>query len=231
MDSISIGDVAVAPSNPDIVWVGSGEENARNSVSWGDGIYKSTDGGKTFEHKGLGESFQIGHIAIHPQNPNIVFVAALGKLWGENEERGVFRSIDGGDTWKKILYLDDRTGCIDVRIDPNQNNIVYAAMYQRKRDMFDGNDPLVRFGANAGLYRSQDGGNTWNKVKSGLPTCKYGRIGLTLSGSRAGRLFAVRGPDGRLARSSKRVAKFDAGFWLRRDGSADSAPWDEDADS
>jgi len=189
--TISIGDVAVAPSDPDIVWVGSGEENGRNSVSWGDGVYKSTDGGKTFTHMGLKASFQIGHIAVHPQNPNVVFVAALGRLWGENEERGVFRTNDGGNSWKKVLYIDDKTGCIDVRIDPNRQNLVYAAMYERKRDMFDGNDPLVRFGANAGFYRSDDGGNTWKKIKNGLPTCKYGRIGLTLSGSRAGRLFAV----------------------------------------
>ncbi|MHC4513012.1 MAG: VPS10 domain-containing protein [Planctomycetota bacterium] len=190
-NTISMGDVAVAPSNPNIVWVGTGEENGRNSVSWGDGVYKSTDGGKTFQHMGLKESFQIGHVAIHPQNPNVVFVAALGKLWGENPERGVFRSIDGGNSWKKVLYIDDKTGCIDVRIDPNRQNVVYAAMYERKRDMFDGNDPVVRFGANAGLYRSDDGGNTWKQSKAGLPTCKYGRIGLTVSGSRAGRLFAV----------------------------------------
>ncbi|MEE2885938.1 MAG: hypothetical protein VX951_00780, partial [Planctomycetota bacterium] len=115
----SIGDVAVAPSNPDIVWVGTGEENGRNSVSWGDGVYKSTDGGKTFTKVGLERSFQIGHIAIHPQNPDIVYVGALGELWGDNEERGLYRTQDGGKSWQKILDLDDKTGCIDVRIEPS----------------------------------------------------------------------------------------------------------------
>ncbi len=187
--TISIGDVAVAPSNSDIVWVGTGEENARNSVSWGDGVYKSTDGGKTFSHMGLRETFQIGHIAIHPQQSDLIYVAALGRLWGHNPDRGVFRSKDGGKTWEKVLYIDDKTGCIDVRIDPANPQRVYAAMYERMRDGFDSNDPAVRFSASSGLYRSDDGGDNWQRLDKGLPTVKWGRTGLNLHPN--GSLFAI----------------------------------------
>lgn len=189
--TVSIGDVAVAPSNSDIVWVGTGEENARNSVQWGDGVYKSTDAGKTWKHMGLPESFQIGHIAIHPQNPDVVYVAALGRLWSHNRERGVFRTRDGGESWEHVLYLDDATGCIDVRIDPREPNTVYAAMYERMRDIYCSNDPAVRFGAKAGLWRSDDGGSTWKPLTNGLPTCKWGRSGLALHGTKAGVIYAV----------------------------------------
>ncbi|MCC6670337.1 MAG: PDZ domain-containing protein [Planctomycetes bacterium] len=178
--TVSLGHVAVAPSNPDIVWVGTGEENARNSVSWGDGVYKSVDGGKTWAHSGLRESFQIGHIAIHPTHPDTVYVAALGRLWGENQERGIFRTRDGGKTWEHVLYLDEKTGAIDVRIDPKQPDTVYALLYERKRDLFDSNDPAVRFGKGAGLFRSDDGGETWKKLTRGLPTCQWGRGGLSI---------------------------------------------------
>lgn len=189
--TVSLGDVAVAPSNTDIVWVGTGEENARNSTSWGDGVYKSTDGGDTWTHMGLAPTFQIGHIAIHPSNPDVVFVAALGRLWGDNPQRGVYRTLDGGTTWEKVLYLDDKTGCIDVRIDPNEPNVVYAAMYERRRDGFDTNNPVVRFGEKAGLFRSDDGGDTWNKLHRGLPTCQWGRTGLSISGENTSTVFAI----------------------------------------
>lgn len=187
--TVSIGDVAVAPSRPQDVWVGSGEENARNSVSWGDGVYKSSDGGATFRSMGLRETFQIGRIAVHPTDPDVVFVAALGRLWGHNPDRGVFRSTDGGASWEKVLYLDEKTGCIDVRIDPERPEVVYAAMYERMRDRFDTNDPAVRFGEKAGLFRSQDGGDTWEQLTEGLPTCNWGRTGLSLHSG--GTLFAV----------------------------------------
>jgi photosystem II stability/assembly factor-like uncharacterized protein len=168
---VSIGDVAVAPSNADVVWLGTGEENARNSVQWGNGVYKSTDGGRTWTHMGLDGTFQIGHVAIHPTNADVVFVAALGRLWGANDERGVFRTTDGGKTWQRVHFVDDRTGCIDVRIDPREPNTVYAAMYHRERDLFCSNDPSVRFSAASGLWRSDDGGSTWKKLGGGLPTC------------------------------------------------------------
>ncbi len=189
--TVSIGDVAIAPANPDIVWVGSGEENGRNSVSFGDGVYKSVDGGKTFTNMGLKETFQIGHIAIHPINSDIVYVAALGRLWGHNPDRGVFRTKDGGETWQKILYFDEKTGCIDIRIDPNNNDILYACMYERMRDQFDSNDPIVRIGEKSGIYRSENGGDTWDQVTDGLPSCNWGRSGLALSGTTPGKLFAT----------------------------------------
>jgi photosystem II stability/assembly factor-like uncharacterized protein len=176
----SIGDVAIAPSNPEVVWVGTGEENGRNSVSYGDGVYKSVDGGKTFAHMGLRETFQIGHVAIHPMDADIVFVAALGRLWGDNPDRGVFRTTDGGKTWRKVLYLDEKTGCIDVRIDHKDPNIVHACMYERRRDQFDSNDPAVRFGSKSGYFRSADGGDTWQRVSDGLPTCQWGRSAMTM---------------------------------------------------
>ena len=112
--TVSIGDVCVAPSDRNIVWVGTGENNPRNSVSYGDGVYKSTDGGKTWKNMGLKQSFQIGSIKVHPKNPNIVYVGALGRLYGPNEERGLFKTTDGGETWQKILYVDDKTGVIDI---------------------------------------------------------------------------------------------------------------------
>lgn len=189
--TVSIGDVATAPSNPDIVWIGTGEENARNSVQWGDGVYKSTDGGATWVHSGLRETFQIGHVAIHPTNPDIVFVAALGRLWGPNEERGVYRTTDGGANWERVHFLDERTGCIDVRIDPSNPQVVYAAMYERARGMFDDNDPSVRFSSASGLWKSTDGGSTWRKLEQGLPSCKWGRSGLAMWDKDPSVLFAI----------------------------------------
>jgi hypothetical protein len=170
---------------PDVVWIGTGEENARNSVQWGDGVYKSTDGGNTWAHTGLRETFQIGHVEVHPQNPDVVFVAALGKLWGENEERGVYRSKDGGASWEKTLFVDARTGAIDVRIDPKNPDTVYACTYERSRDRFDGNDPAVRFGAGSGIWKSTDGGTTWARMQggaaTGLPSCTWGRSGIDVA--------------------------------------------------
>jgi photosystem II stability/assembly factor-like uncharacterized protein/tetratricopeptide (TPR) repeat protein len=176
---VSIGDICVAPSNPDIVWVGTGEQNARNSASWGDGVYRTTDGGKNWQNMGLRDSFQIGKILVHPKNPDIVYVGALGRLWGENTERGVFKTIDGGKTWEKILYIDDKTGCIDLAMSPEDPNVILAAMYERKRDNTDDNDPIKRWGPNAGIYRTTDGGRMWTKMSKGLPTVEYGRVGFS----------------------------------------------------
>ena len=172
--TLSIGDVCLAPSNPNIIWVGTGEHNARNSVSWGDGVYKSVDAGKTWQHMGLKESFQIGRIAIHPTNPDIVFVGAAGRLWGPSEQRGLYRTDDGGKTWNKVLHVDDNTGCIDVSYSPGDDKVMLAAMYQRRRDPYDGGDPVTRWGPGSGLYRSADGGKTWKKLTQGLPTDQDG---------------------------------------------------------
>ena len=170
--------MCVAPSNKDIVWVGTGESNPRNSVSYGDGVYKSTDGGKTWKNMGLKKSFQIGRILIHPKNPDIVYVGALGRLYGPNEERGLFKTIDGGKTWEKVLYIDDKTGVIDLRMHPADPETLLAATYERQRDGYDSNDPAKKIAAGSGLYRSTDGGKTWKKITKGLPTCKLGRIGI-----------------------------------------------------
>ena len=144
--TVSIGDVCVAPSNKDIVWVGTGENNPRNSVSYGDGVYKSTDGGKTWKNMGLKKSFQIGRILVHPKNPDIVYVGALGRLYGPNEERGLFKTTDGGKTWEKILYVDDKTGVIDLRMHPADPETLLAAAYERQRDGYDANDPVKKIG-------------------------------------------------------------------------------------
>ena len=176
--TVSIGDVQVSASNPDIVWVGTGESNPRNSVSWGDGVYKSEDSGKTWKNMGLKNSFQTGALAIHPKNPDVVWVGALGRLWGPNPERGLFKTIDGGKTWKKVLFVNDTTGVIDVQVNPKNPDHLLVATYERKRDGFDGNDPEQRFGAGAGIYKSIDGGESFERVSDGLPSCKMGRIGL-----------------------------------------------------
>jgi photosystem II stability/assembly factor-like uncharacterized protein len=176
--TVSIGEVCVSPSDKNIVWVGTGEANPRNSVSYGDGVYKSTDGGKTWENMGLRKSFQIGRIRIHPKNPNIVYVGALGRLYGPNEERGLFKTTDGGKTWEKSLFIDDKTGVIDLRMHPSDPETLLVATYERQRDGYDYNDPAKKFGAGSGLYRTNDGGKSWQKITKGLPTCKLGRIGI-----------------------------------------------------
>jgi photosystem II stability/assembly factor-like uncharacterized protein len=188
--TVSIGDVAVAPSDRNVVWVGTGEANPRNSVSWGDGVYKSTDGGKTWKNMGLKGSFQIGRIAIHPKNPDVVYVAALGRLYGPNEERGLFKTADGGKTWERILYVDDKTGAVDVRLSPADPDTLLAALWERRRDGFDSHrgepladgydtyDPARKWGPGGGLFKSTDGGKTFHKLTQGLPGVPTGRIGL-----------------------------------------------------
>ena len=176
--TVSIGAVAVAQSDSDIVWVGTGEENPRNSVSWGDGVYKSTDGGKTWKNMGLRESFQIGSIVIHPSNPDIVYVGALGRLYGPNEERGLYKTTDGGKTWDRILFVDDKTGVVEVEMHPTDPLTLLVATYERQRDGFDTNDPAKKLGAGSGLHKTTDGGETFRKITDGLPTGKLGRIGI-----------------------------------------------------
>ncbi len=176
--TVSIGDIAVAQADSNIIWVGTGEANPRNSVSWGNGVYKSTDGGETFEHMGLEDSFQIGAISIHPENPDIVYVGALGRLWGQNEQRGLFKTTDGGETWEKIHYVDDKTGVIDIRMKPDDPDTLVIATYERQRDLFDSNDPAKKWGPGSGIWRTTDGGETFTRVSEGLPSCDIGRIGL-----------------------------------------------------
>ncbi len=172
----SIGDVAVSPSKPDTIWIGTGEANNQRSSYWGDGVYKSDDGGKTWKNMGLPDSHHIGRIVVHPTNPNVVYVAALGHLYSSNEERGLFRTRNGGKSWEKVLYISPEVGVVDVVIDPRQPNNLLAASYERLRRAwnFDGNGP------GSAIYRSQDGGDSWQRVEAGLPTGDIGRIGLDI---------------------------------------------------
>jgi photosystem II stability/assembly factor-like uncharacterized protein len=173
----SIGDLALAPSNPSILYVGTGEANNRQSSSWGDGVYKSMDGGTTWVHLGLKETHHIGRIVVHPTDPNTVYVAALGDLWGPNKERGVYKSTDGGATWTQALSINDDTGVSDIAIDLQSPNILYAAAYQRRRTVFGYNGG----GSTSGLYRSIDSGAHWTKLTHGLPTTgDVGRCALDI---------------------------------------------------
>ena len=158
-----------------IIWVGTGEGNGRNSSSWGHGVYRSTDGGATFEHLGLEDSHDIPALAVDPRNPDVCYVAALGHLWGANETRGVYKTDDGGKTWKKSLYIDENTGACDVIVDPNNPDTVYAAMYMRRRTAYS----FTSGGPQGGIYRSKDAGQTWTKLTNGLPE-QTGRIGLDI---------------------------------------------------
>ncbi len=188
---VSIGDVAVAQSNPKIVWVGTGECNPRNSVSWGNGVYKSIDGGTTWQHMGLKGTFQTGAVRIHPTNPDVVYVGALGRLWGPNEERGLFKTSDGGKSWEKIWYLDDKTGVVDVQMHPKDPDTLLVATYERMRDGFDTNDPAKKWGPGSGLWKTSDAGKTFKRITSGLPTGELGRIGIEYYRSNPDHVYMV----------------------------------------
>src|SRR6266849_3720387 len=161
----TIGDIAVSQSDPSIVWVGTGESNNRQSSSWGNGVYKSLDGGKTWQHVGLDETHHIGRILISPNDPNTVYVAAAGKLWGASKERGVYKTTDGGKTWQNVLFINEDTGVNDITMDPSSPNTLIAAAYQRRRTVFGYNGS----GPGSGLYKTTDGGATWKKLEKGLP--------------------------------------------------------------
>ena len=183
----TIGDVTVAPSNPDTVWIGTGEPNNRQSSSWGNGAYKSTDGGKTWKNMGLGNTHHIGRIVIHPSDSNIVYVAALGHLWGPNKERGLYRTTDGGKTWTNIKSIDENTGFVDVAIDPENPHILYAAAYQRRRRGWGFNGG----GQGSGLFRTTDGGETWVQLTNGLPSGNIGRIGVDIYDKNSNIVYAI----------------------------------------
>ena len=175
-ETSSIGDIALAPSNQDIVWVGTGEANNRQSSTFGNGVYKSVDGGRTWTHMGLEDTHHIGAVVVDPIDPDIVYVAALGHLWGTNADRGVFKTTDGGRTWSKVKFIDQDTGFVDLVIDPSDHNVLYGAAYQRRRAPwgFNGGGP------GSGLYKTIDGGRTWMKLMRGLPEGTIGRIGLAI---------------------------------------------------
>ncbi|OEK05625.1 glycoside hydrolase [Roseivirga misakiensis] len=186
----SVGDIAVAPSNPDILYVGSGEGLHRPDLGVGDGIFKSKDGGKSWEHVGLKDVQQVGRLIVHPNNPEIVLVAGLGHPYGANEQRGVFKTADGGKSWAKVLYINDNTGAIQVEFDPNNPDIIFADMWEHQEGPWEN----ARFsGPNSGLYKSTDGGDNWRKITKGLPTAEdgLGRIGVGIAPSNSELMFAT----------------------------------------
>lgn len=200
----SIGDLAVAPSNPEVVYVGTGEASPRNSVSYGDGVYKSTDGGTTWTHVGLEETRHISRVLVHPEDPDTVWVGALGHIYGPNEERGVFKTTDGGETWEKVLYLDDRHGVADMDLDPKNPNVLVAALwlFERKPWTFESGSE------DGGVFRSVDGGSTWKKLEDGLPKL-MGRVGVRLAPSDPKVVYVIaESNDGTLFRSDDGGASF-----------------------
>ncbi|MBE3064719.1 MAG: hypothetical protein IMZ69_06840, partial [Spirochaetes bacterium] len=177
----TIGAVAVAPSDPSIVWVGTGEPNNRQSSSWGNGVYRSADAGLSWQHLGLSDTHHIGRIVVHPTNPDVVYVAALGRLWGPNRERGVYKSVDGGKTWQNVLFINKDTGAVDLVLDAGHPDTLLAAVYQRRRTVFG----FAGGGPHSAIYKTTDGGATWKKLIKGLPyenegDSETGRIGLSI---------------------------------------------------
>jgi len=186
----SIGDLAVSPSNPNVIYVGTGEGLHRPDLAVGDGMFKSVDGGKSWEHIGLNDIQQVSRVIVHPTNPDIVFVAGLGHPYGANEMRGVFKSTNGGETWEKTLYINHNTGAIQVEFDMNNPQILFANMWEHQEGPWEN---ASFSGPNSGLYKSTDGGETWRKIKKGLPSSEngLGRIGIALSLSNSKRLYAT----------------------------------------
>ena len=206
--SFSIGAIALDPKNPSTVWVGTGESNAQRSVAYGDGVYRSDDGGKSWRNMGLKTSEHIGRIAIDPRDSNVVFVAAQGPLWSSGGERGLYKTTDGGKTWKAVIPGTENTGATDVVIDPVNPDIMYAATWQRRRHFYT----LIDGGPESAVYRSVDGGNTWARVRSGIPPGDLGRIGLAVSPVDSNVVYATIEASGNLSgifRSSDRGATWE----------------------
>src|ERR1041384_2841423 len=214
----SIGAIGVAPSNPDVVYVGTGEADMRDSIAFGNGVYKSTDTGKTWKHLGLENTKQIGRIIVDPKNPNTVFVAVLGNAYASNPDRGVYRSHDGGVTWQKVLFKTDDAGAIDLAFDPPDSEIVYATLWNVRRPPWFIYAPAN--GPGAGIFKSVDGGTTWKEISEGIPLEGRGHIGIAVAPANRNRLYAaVDAKDGGVFISN------DAGAtWTRL--SSDKRLWD-----
>jgi len=185
--SYSIGCLALAPSAPDILWVGSGESNSQRSVAYGDGVYKSIDGGDSFTNMGLERSLHIGRIVIHPTDEDVVWVAAEGPLWGPGGDRGVYKTTDGGTSWELVLEIDENTGVVDLVADPRDPDVLYAASYQRRRHLWT----LIDGGPGSGIHKTTDGGATWTELTSGLPGVDMGRIGLAIAPKAPDTVYAI----------------------------------------
>ena len=183
--SYSLGTVALDPGSPETVWLGTGENVSGRHVAWGDGVYKSLNGGASWECMGLKRSEHIGKILIDPRDGNTVLVAAEGPLWSAGGERGVYKTTDGGATWNLVLEIDEHTGVTDIEFDPSNPDIVYAAAYQRRRHTWS----FVGGGPNSGIYKSSDNGDNWRKITVGLPKGDMGKIGLSVNPGRSGNCF------------------------------------------
>ena len=237
--SYSIGDVTLDPDNPDVVWVGTGENVSGRHVGWGDGVYRSADGGKTWTRMGLESSEHIGRIAVHPEDSDTVFVAAEGPLWSDGGERGLYRSTDGGSSWESVLEIDENTGVTDVVFHPTDPDVMYAAAYQRRRHVwgFLGGGPM------GGIYKSIDGGTTWTKKTQGLPGGDVGKIGLAVTPANPELVYAtieadddekasIARPTGaRVGRSGTRISPaapartITRSLWPRRATRISSSRW------
>ena len=203
----SVGAVAVAPSDANVIYVGSGEADMRDDITYGNGIYKSTDAGKTWTFSGLKDSRQIGRIIVDPKNPDVDYVASLGHAYGANPERGVFKTTDGGKNWSRVLFKDENTGAIDLAFDPQDSNTIYAALWQTRRPPWNVYPPSN--GPGSGLYKSTDGGATWKQLTNGLPVENLGRIGVALSAADHNRVYlVVDAKDGGIYRSDDGGASF-----------------------
>ncbi|MEZ4386949.1 MAG: glycosyl hydrolase [Candidatus Krumholzibacteriia bacterium] len=185
--SYSIGCVTIDPTDPNVIWVGSGENNSQRSVSYGDGVYKSLDGGKSWTNMGLKDSMHIGEIVVHPEDGNIVYVAAMGPLWGPGGDRGLYKTYDGGASWEKVLDIGENTGIVCLELDPRDPDVIYASAYQRRRHTWT----LINGGPEGGLHKSTDGGQTWREINKGLPGGDKGRIGLAVAPKRPDTIYAI----------------------------------------
>ena len=205
INSSSVGAVGIAPSNPDVVYIGMGEADIRGNIAQGDGVYKTTDGAKTWKHMGLTDSLTVSKIRVHPKNPDLVYVAALGHTAGPNDERGVFRSKDGGATWQKILFKDSKTGAVELILDPGHPDTIYVSMWEAGRTSHG----MTSGGPGSGIYKSKDGGDTWTEISRnpGLPKGVLGKIGLSVSGADSNRVYA-------------QIEADDGGFFMSDDAGA-----------
>ena len=185
--SYSIGEITLDPSNPDVVWVGTGENVSGRHVGWGDGVYRSRDGGRTWERMGREASEHIGRILVDPRDGDVILVAAEGPLWSPGGERGVYRSTDGGETWARVLEVDENTGATDLEYHPTDPDVVYAATYQRRRHVWS----FLAGGPGSGIWKSTDGGETWREVTVGLPSGDVGKIGLDVTPAEPDRVYAT----------------------------------------
>ncbi len=208
----SIGDVAVSKSNSDIVWIGTGEHNPRNSAIYGNGVYKSEDGGNTWKHMGLEETRHIGRIAIHPKNPDIVYVGAMGRTWGPNQERGLFKTTDGGKSWRRVLFVNDQTGVIELQMDPSDPDTLLAATWQRQRQIYDDGEPEMSHGEGSAVWKTTDGGRSWTKIsgRNGLPDSPLGRTGIDYCKKNPKVVYLITG--------AARLGRDKNGVWRSNDG-------------